>query len=211
MVPAAALRAIHVVEQGNKVPMGVLRATVGLVGDEAPPWAYERAELLSPPDKEWSRRAEIERHQLLELLAPWLVDGIEHMPAVPGLAVKPIIDFMASVTDPDLVVVEAAEALAGGGWHYVPSELDRRAWRRFFVKPDPSGQKRAAHLHVIGSGHPRWAEQMAFRDALRRDNVLARQYEELKRRLSHRYGDDREADTESKVDFIRAVLRRGRQ
>jgi GrpB-like predicted nucleotidyltransferase (UPF0157 family) len=190
---------------------GVTRATVIAVGDEAPPWAYERAELC-PYDPDWSGRAEIERQRLLELLRPWLVDGVEHVgsTAVPGLAAKPIIDLMASVGDPPIVVLEASERLAGDGWHYVPPELDCRAWRRFFVKPDSSGQKRAAHLHVIASGHPRWTNQMIFRDALRRDDRLARRYEELKRQLSDRYGDDRETYTRAKGDFIRKVLRQGR-
>jgi GrpB-like predicted nucleotidyltransferase (UPF0157 family) len=159
---------------------------------------------LAHPDKGWARLGEIEREQLLVVLAPWLVNGIEHIgsTAVPGLAAKPIIDLMASVTDPDLVVVEAAKGLEGGGRHYVPSELDGRTWRRFFVKPDPSGRKRVAHLHVIASRHPRWEEQLAFRDALRRDNALARRYEELKQILTHRRGGDREAYAKSKVDFI---------
>ena len=60
------------------------------------------------------------------------------------------------------------ERLAADGWCYVPPELDGKPWRRFFVKPDASGQRRMAHLHVIQAGHPRWAEQIVFRDALRR-------------------------------------------
>jgi GrpB-like predicted nucleotidyltransferase (UPF0157 family) len=84
--------------------------------------------------------------------------------------------------------------------------LDRRPWRRFFVKPDASGQHRIAHLHVIRAGHPRWSEQIAFRDALRRDGELARRYEDLKRRLSARYAQDREAYTEAKAAFIADVF-----
>jgi hypothetical protein len=34
-------------------------------------------------------------------------------------------------------------------------------------QPDASGQHRIAHLNVIRAGHPRWSEQIAFRDALR--------------------------------------------
>lgn len=59
-----------------------------------------------------------------------------------------------------------------------------RLWRRFFVKPDNTEQHRIAHLHLITSGHPRWAQQIAFRDALRRDEQLANEYEHLKLRVS---------------------------
>lgn len=132
------------------------------MSDAVPPWAHESPE-LHPHDPRWGHRAQAERGRLAELLAPWLVDGVEHVgsTAVPGLAAKPVIDLMASVTDPDTITAQASQRLAADGWYYVPPELDRRPWRRFFVKPDVSGLRRAAHLHLISAGHPRWAEQIA--------------------------------------------------
>ena len=124
------------------------------------------------------------------------------MVSVLGLAAKPVIDLMAQAADPGAVVALAGERLAADGWCYVPPGLDQRPWRRFFVKPDASGQHRIAHLHVIRAGHPRWSEQIAFRDALRRDGELASRYEDLKRRLSVRHANDREAYTEAKAAFI---------
>ena len=115
---------------------------------------------------------------------------------------------MASVRDLDEVIDQAGGALWDAGWWYVPPELDGRPWRRFFVKPDESGQHRYAHLHVIAAGHPRWAEQLAFRDALRRDDELARRYGDLKRRLAAEYAADREAYTEAKGEFVRDALGR---
>jgi GrpB-like predicted nucleotidyltransferase (UPF0157 family) len=175
-----------------------------------PPWAHEKA-ALHPHDSRWADRAEAQCARLARLLAPWLADGVEHVgsTAVPGLAAKPVLDIMASVTDPEAVVTHAAGRLAADGWCYVPPELDSGAsWRRFFVKPDDSGQRRVAHLHMIRAGHPRWAEQIAFRDALRRDGQLAEAYESLKRRLSHEHADDREAYTAAKGEFIATALRR---
>jgi GrpB-like predicted nucleotidyltransferase (UPF0157 family) len=115
---------------------------------------------------------------------------------------------MASVDNPANVVAHAGEQLAANGWCYVPPELDRRPWRRFFVKPDASGQRRIAHLHVIPAGHPRWSEQIAFRDALRHDDQLARQYGDLKRMLAAQHADDREAYTDAKTKFIADTLGR---
>jgi GrpB-like predicted nucleotidyltransferase (UPF0157 family) len=179
------------------------------VSDAVPAWAYEKTEIL-PHDPRLARRARAERDRLAGLLAPWLVDGVEHVgsTAVPGLAAKPVIDLMASVTDPDLVVVRARERLAADGWCYVPPDVDRGGlWRRFFVKPDASGQRRVAHLHVIRTGHPRWAEQIAFRDALRSDDRMARSYEGLKQRLAAQHAGDREAYTDAKTEFIATALR----
>jgi GrpB-like predicted nucleotidyltransferase (UPF0157 family) len=178
--------------------------------DAVPPWAAANAE-VHPHDPGWADRAAAECARLAGLLAPWLVDGVEHVgsTAVPGLAAKPVIDLMASVADPDAVVAQAGGRLAADGWCYVPPDLDRRPWRRFLVKPDASGQLRIAHLHVIRAGHPRWAEQIAFRDALRLDAQLARRYADLKLRLAAQHTDDREAYTDGKAEFIAAALRRG--
>jgi GrpB-like predicted nucleotidyltransferase (UPF0157 family) len=177
------------------------------MSDEAPPWAYERAE-VRPHDPRLADLAQAERTRLAGLLAPWLVDGVEHVgsTSVPGLAAKPIIDLMASVADPDLVVAQAGGPLAADGWCYVPPDLDRRPWRRFFVKPDATGQRRIAHLHVIRAGHPRWADQIAFRDALRRDDQLAKRYADLKHRLATEHSGDREAYTNAKAAFVAEAL-----
>jgi GrpB-like predicted nucleotidyltransferase (UPF0157 family) len=116
-----------------------------------PPWAHEKA-AVHPHDSRWGDRAESECGRLAGLLAPWLADGVEHVgsTAVPGLAAKPVLDIMASVTDPDAVAEHASRRLAADGWCYVPPELDSGgSWRRFFVKPDASGLKRRlAHEHA---------------------------------------------------------------
>ena len=177
--------------------------------DAVPPWAYE-APQVHPHDPRLLRAAETERTRLADVLAPWLVDGVEHVgsTAVPGLAAKPIIDLMASVRDLDETVMQAGDVLAADGWCYVPPELDNHPYRRFFIKPDEAGQHRIAHLHLIQAGHPRWAEQLAFRDALRRDGELARQYGELKKQLAERHADDREAYTAAKAEFVANALGR---
>ncbi|RJQ70295.1 GrpB family protein [Pseudonocardiaceae bacterium YIM PH 21723] len=170
----------------------------------APAWAYEQVK-LHPHDPLWAVRAGLESAWLTELLAPWLVDGVEHVgsTAIPGLAAKPIVDLMAAVADPAVV---DDRVLAADGWCLVPPELDGRPWRRFFVKPDPSGQRRLAHLQLVTAGDRQWADQLGFRDALRRDDRLAQRYAELKHRLAEESGHDREAYTEGKADFVARVL-----
>jgi GrpB-like predicted nucleotidyltransferase (UPF0157 family) len=175
-----------------------------------PPWAYAKPEVRAH-DPRLIELASAEKARLTALLAPWLMDGVEHVgsTSVPGLAAKPIIDLMASMRDLDAVVDQAGAPLAADGWCYVPPELDSGgSWRRFFVKPDESGQHRYAHLHLIQAGHPRWAEQIAFRDALRRDDELAGRYADLKRRLAAEHAEDREAYTAAKGEFVRDVLGR---
>lgn len=182
---------------------------------EVPEWAYEQV-ALSPHNPDWARSARREAAELARLLEPWLAEGhaeVEHVgsTAVPGLVAKPVLDLMAAVDDPGGAVSGAGGALAAAGWVYVPVELDARPWRRFFVKPDPTGRHRRAHLHLLRPGHHRWHDQLVFREALRADPDVARDYERLKRRLAAAGGHDRESYTEAKAAFVREVLARVRR
>jgi GrpB-like predicted nucleotidyltransferase (UPF0157 family) len=125
--------------------------------------------------------------------------------AIPGLLAKPIIDLQAAVVDlhdADPIVA----ALAPHDWHYVDPDLDRRPWRRFFIKVTDG--RRSAHLHVMTINSPRWNQQIAFRDALCTDPSLILEYAALKRALAAKHTADREIYTAAKADFIRSVLAR---
>ncbi|WP_020673429.1 GrpB family protein [Amycolatopsis nigrescens] len=177
------------------------------MNDPVPAWAHEEVAIVRY-DPGWRELGRAECARLTELLGSWLVADVEHVgsTSVPGLAAKPVIDLMGLVTELDAAVAGAAEILACEGWHYLSPKLDLRPWRRFFVKPDPTGHRRVGHLHLITDGHPRWARQLAFRDALRRDPATARRYERLKRQLAEQHAQDREAYTEAKATFIAEVL-----
>lgn len=177
---------------------------IGNQRDSWPAWATAPIE-LAPPDPDWAREGVAVVAELTAALATWLRDGVHHIgsTAVPGLAAKPIIDLMAGVHDlacaPDV-----AQTLAPAGWHYVPPELDQRSWRRFFVKV--RGDRRVAHLHLMDAAHPRWRAQLLFRDRLREDEQLREQYSDLKRQLCRQFGDDREAYSHAKAEFVADVV-----
>ncbi len=172
-----------------------------------PAWAIECVEVVES-DPSWPARGLALAAELDEVLWPWLAAGVEHVgsTAVPGLLAKPVLDLMAAVPDPDALVRDGSARLGAVGWVLVAPELDARPWRRFFVQPDGRGARRLAHLHVMRPDEPRWAQQLAFRDRLRADQELARQYAELKTTLARQHPDDRERYTEAKREFIEAVL-----
>lgn len=176
----------------------------------APPaWAAEAVH-ISAPDPAWAERAEDFAAQLAGLLGGWLSGPVVHIgsTAVPDLPAKPVIDLQAIATDPAGAIAARRDAMAAASWFFVPRELDRRAWRWFVVRADPSGRHRLAHLHLMRSGDPRWRDQLAFRDTLRADPDLAREYARLKTEAATRHPHDREAYTEAKHAFVRRVLDR---
>jgi len=76
--------------------------------------------------------------------------------------------------------------------------------RRWFMRHAMG--RRTHHLHVVVFDGPQWHERLRFRDALRADARLAATYAALKARLVLEHRTDREAYTEAKAGFVRAVL-----
>lgn len=154
-------------------------------------------------DPAWPTRFEAERRLLEPALAHWLDGGVHHVgsTAVEGLAAKPVIDILAGVSDL-AAARQAVPRLEEFG--YLFWEWDPHPWRLWFLKPDPS--RRTHHLHLVERDHPEFAAKLAFRDRLRGDEGLRRDYEKLKRRLAAAYPEDRDAYTEAKSDFVVSVL-----
>jgi GrpB-like predicted nucleotidyltransferase (UPF0157 family) len=155
-----------------------------------------------PYDPEWQRAFEGERRLLERALAPGLKDGIQHVgsTAVPGIAAKPIIDMVAGVRD--LEEARAAfEPLREESYVHAPH---RPGIAHHFAKPSASEAKYGLHLTERGSDL--WRERLAFRDALRRDAALAREYEALKLWLAREHGDDAAAYTAGKRALVARVL-----
>jgi GrpB-like predicted nucleotidyltransferase (UPF0157 family) len=156
-------------------------------------------------DPDWPLRFESERAALEDHIGPWITGGIHHVgsTSVPGLPAKPIIDILAGVESLDRSRA-CIDAVAPLGYLYAPYRDDEMHW---FCKPHPA--RRTHHLHLVPTGSRRFRDELAFRDALRADPALAARYAALKRDLAARFGDDREAYTEHKGPFIRAVLADG--
>lgn len=163
----------------------------------------EAAIHISTYDPAWPSLFERERDLLAGHLGPWLVGSIEHVgsTAVPGLSAKPVIDIMAGVASLSSSR-EAISVIKSVGYHYSPYRADVMHW---FCKPSPTF--RTHHLYLVPYGSRLWTERLEFRDRLRTDPTLAREYVELKLRLAETYRFERESYTEAKGPFIERVLK----
>ena len=161
-------------------------------------------------DPVWPSRFVEERGRVEEAIGRWLV-GVEHVgsTAIPGLDAKPVIDVMAglgTMADADHCV----ELLVWLGYSYWEEGVEPH--HRLFAKfIDAERTARTHNLHLVEVGGWYWRERLLFRDYLRTDTTMAREYAELKHRLAQRYKDDREAYTAAKTEFVAAVVERAKK
>jgi tRNA threonylcarbamoyladenosine biosynthesis protein TsaE len=158
---------------------------------------------LAEPDPAWAELFSVEAERIAEALGERLVE-IEHVgsTSVPGLASKPTVDVAAGATTLELPP-DAVRRLADLG--YEDAGADSRPGERRFRKGESF--PRQVILHVVEWGGPMWRDFLAFRDELRSEPTLAREYAELKRSLLAELGDWYRG--EHKDAFIQAVLARG--
>lgn len=154
-------------------------------------------------DPAWAEQFRAEAAKLTELLEPWLATPIEHIgsTSVPGLAAKPILDMMAGVRDLQSAR-DAIPVLASHGYMHG----QHRPATLWFHKAR-TGSLLEQGLHLTEPGSCLWRERLAFRDALRTDPALARQYQELKEALAAD-SCDIAAYTAGKREFVVQVLAR---
>jgi len=150
-------------------------------------------------DAQWPRRFESERERIAAALGG-TARRIEHMgsTAVPGLAAKPIVDMLVTVSD----VTDAASygpALERAGYELRVREPDHRMFRT---------AARDVHVHVWSDADPEVDRTLAFRDRLRESPADRVEYERLKRSLAQREWSDMNHYANAKGPLIEAILKR---
>jgi GrpB-like predicted nucleotidyltransferase (UPF0157 family) len=178
---------------------------------------------IAEPDPGWPAAFEAARRDLAR--APGAA-RVEHIgsTSVPGLAAKPILDFLIGVEDEALLDTSGEEpwstastyALAPGGptAHVAFVEAVSRlgyVYRgnggfeaHLFFRRDTDG-RRSHHLHVARIGGAYWVDHLLFRDFLRAHPERAAAYGALKRRLAAEFPESRPY-TDGKTAFVEAVL-----
>jgi len=121
------------------------------------------------------------------------------------LCAKPVLDVLSGVAERQ-GIQENMPQLRDLGYRYRPEYEALLPERRYFVRD--AGALPRVHLHVVLFRGDIWRAHIAFRDVLRQDESLARQYAELKWQLATQYRHEKESYTEAKAPFITQVLAR---
>lgn len=152
--------------------------------------------LVDPRPETWRARA-AEFAERIHAAAP---DAhVEHIgsTSIPGIRAKDMVDLLVGVSRDRIGA--ARSALEGIGF-VLEGDRSDHAW---LCHPSPGN--RQVIVHVVELGGRQWERRMRFRDALREDERLAGEYEELKVALASS-GIGLDEYTQRKTDFVRAVL-----
>ena len=153
----------------------------------------------------WPAMYAAEIARVRAVLPPELILDCAHFgsTAIPGMIAKPVIDMLMAVrslAEAQKVAVAPLEALGYGYW-----AENSKTDRMFFVQGLPPAPARTHHLHMTEPGGDLWT-RLRFRDYLCANREEAARYSELKIELAARYRTDREAYTDAKTHYVRAVL-----
>jgi len=160
---------------------------------------------LVPYDRTWPLEFAAEADRI-ERACAGLQIRLEHIgsTSVPGLAAKPIIDILAgrpgNVPGSRYVAAFRQLGYEHKGAFGIPG-------RNYFRKGTP----RTHHVHLVSWSSELWRDHLLFRDYLRANPLIAREYETIKRELAAMYVNDREQYTDAKGPFIRSIVRRARE
>lgn len=142
--------------------------------------------------------------QEARLVGGELLSDVQHVgsTAVPDLPAKPILDLAAAVVAVD-VIPELVQRLSGIGYLY---RGDGGEEGGHLLVRESAPEVRTIHLHVVQHHGPQWRNYLRFRDLLRQNPGIRKQYSELKQELGKRFRVDRKSYTSGKHDFIRVTL-----
>lgn len=171
---------------------------------------------IAPYDSAWPELFRREKEHLLSCLPNGLIRRIEHFgsTAVPGLMAKPIVDMLVEVTDLEATKVQIAPVLAAQGYEYFwrPTHGDDGPpFYPWFIKRDPQTDARTYHIHMVEGHFTEHWDRLFFRDYLIQQADVAREYENLKRRLASAAPRDRVAYTRGKTEFIVRVTEQAKR
>ena len=156
---------------------------------------------LEPHTEQWQQLFAEEAARVREVVGEYIL-AIEHVgsTSISRIAAKPIID-MAAAVERSADGERCIAPLENIGYEYRGEH--GIAGRFYFVKGEP----RTHHLHMVTADSDFWRSHLAFRDYLRENPAMAKEYESLKLELARKYGDDREAYQRGKTNFIENILK----
>ncbi len=149
-------------------------------------------------DPNWTVIFEAEKKLLMDTLGA-LVEKINHIgsTSVPGLAAKPVIDIILEVTS--LYALDELNSKMESIGYFPKGEFGIPG-RRYFQK---GGNNRTHQIHAFKTGDPTIDRHYAFRDYLKSNPGIAKEYAILKKAVAKSCENDIERYCDGKDAFIK--------
>ena len=166
--------------------------------------------IISDPNPNWTSIFEDEKKKIIASLGKQKIVSIEHIgsTAVPYLKAKPTIDILIEVP-PSFDKEDFIKKITALDYYYSPKPENPAPHMMFMKGYSLNGfVGQAFHVHIRYKGD--W-DELYFRDYLRIHPKVAKEYGELKVKLSVQYRNDREEYTNLKSDFIKRVTQIARK
>ncbi len=161
-------------------------------------------------DETWPQLYRDEKLHLQSVLGQELALSMEHFgsTAVPGLAAKPTIDILLETpSDRDDEIIRR---MTKSGYQFIRREDCPPPYMMFVKGYNPEGfVGQCVHIHAAPRSHLGLWDRLYFRDYLRSNSEVAKEYEKLKQALAERYRFHREKYTDAKAEFVRRVTELG--
>jgi len=153
-----------------------------------------------PYDLNWPKAFLVEESLIKPLFSENFI-AIHHIgsTAVPGLSAKPTIDIILEVNNINLVDA-TNDAMASLGYEALGEY--GIIGRRLFIKGE---EKRTHHVHTFQTSNTEIHRHLCFRDYLIAHPADAKNYAELKIRLSKEVSHNREAYVKNKHEYIKEL------
>jgi len=155
--------------------------------------------LLVDHDDKWKSFYNTEAMIIKKALDELIID-IQHIgsTSIEGLKAKPIIDILVGLESFEKIdeVIKIMENLGYvyAHWAGIPGDYTFR-----------KGEITTHLIHVVKYGENNWNHNIKFREILKNNPDLIKQYVELKEELAIKHPDSREKYTEGKSEFILKV------
>lgn len=159
---------------------------------------------LLPHDPIWSNHFNEEKDALLGLNIDTII-RIEHIgsTAILGIYAKPVIDILIGVKNLEQFTLDDIKKIETLGYVYNPTFEIILPNRRYFQKDNQQGI-RTHQIHLVSYPSPWYERHILFRDLLRSNPDIAKDYEALKLSLAKIY-DDTVDYAQAKNDFCREI------
>jgi GrpB-like predicted nucleotidyltransferase (UPF0157 family) len=158
---------------------------------------------IVPYTSQWVEAFEAEKKRILARIADYS-PVVEHIgsTSVEGISSKPIIDIAVGIPSYD-VVEEVIRKLAEIGY----SSRGYRSEGLGRILELKQGDRRTHCVHLLDMSKSHWDDCLFFRDTLRGDEALKKEYQQYKLELSQKFKKDRQKYTQEKNVFVERVLR----